>query len=100
MGHPVVPYGVPEGQYHVVLALHRPERAGAEPPVQRLVGSVVLFVGCVGHVEGAYRPLPPWFSGRDRAPYPPQLPAPDTLCGGQVGCGTRPYPLRAAAFRP
>ena len=84
VGHPAVPDGVAEGQDHVVLAPHLAERGRPESPVQRLVGSLV---GCRRPRRGAYRA-------------PAHRAGPGARCDGQVDCGTRPDPLRAAAFRP
>ncbi len=112
MGHPLVADGVAERQHHVVLAPHLPEFGRTEPPIQRLVGDVLR---CIGHVEGAYRPPSSEFPVRtrpsvgvrlgsatpgDRHRLGPRVERPDALCDGQVGCGTRPDLLRAAAFRP
>ncbi len=78
VGHVAVADGALERQDHVRLAPQLPEPAGPEPPVE---GDERL----VAHGPGAYRRA----VTRGGVRY-----------GGQVGYGTRPHPLRAAAFRP
>ena len=75
----VVAHGAAERPHHVVLASDLVESPRPEPAVEGDKGSV-------GHVGRAYPCV--------------QTQPPGARCGGQVGYGTRPYPLRAAAFRP
>ena len=77
--HAVVAYGAAQGPHHVVLAPEFVEPPRPEAPVQGNERSV-------GHGGRAYPCV--------------QTTPPGARCGGQVGYGTRPYPLRAAAFRP
>ena len=79
MRHAVVADGAAKRPHHMVLTSELVESPRPEAPIQG-------DEGCVGHGGRAYpcaRTSPP-----------------AARCGGQVGYGTRPYPLRAAAFRP
>ena len=76
---PALAHGVPQGPDHVVLAPELLESTRSEAPVQAI--------------------------RRGRRPWGSSLPVrrdndAGARRGGQVGYGTRPYPLRAAAFRP
>ncbi len=82
---PVVPNGAAQGAHHVVLASEFVEPTRPEAPVEGNERSV-------GHGGRAY----PCAQTTPCARTTP----PGARCGGQVGYGTRPYPLRAAAFRP
>ena len=96
-----------EGEDDVRLAAQLGEPAGPEPPVEGDERFIVAV--CLGHpgeptgvVRTAQRVSPPagrrhWVSG-DWV-HSDWVPA-GVRCGGQVGYGTRPDPLRAAAFRP
>ena len=91
MGGPAVPHRIAKGEDHMVLPLDLGEGRRSEPAIQGLIRGVVGgrvhgVVLEVGHVGGAYRAR--------------EAKSPDVRCGGQVGYGTRPVPLRAAAFRP
>ena len=89
VGHPLVPDRVAQGQDDVVLAPDLGEGGRAESPVERLVRGVV-------------RSRRPRRGSLSATGEPAGLPGrrPGVRCDGQVGCGTRPDPLRAAAFRP
>ena len=98
---PAVAHGVSQSQAHVLLPEHLVEALGAETSVKRLVGSRILVAG-VGH--GRSLPGRPGATGRPghgagglvaTARY-----GAGDRCDGQVCYGTRPDPLRAAAFRP
>ena len=88
MGDPAVAYGALQRPHHVILAPYLVEASRAKPPVERDEGDI-------GHGRRAYR------CALTQTPVRgvPEIGA-GARCGGQVGYGTRPYPLRAAAFRP
>ena len=117
MGHPPVPYRIAQGEDDVVLAPDLAEGGRAEPPVERLVGRVVGGSPSEPTPAGSPNGPPgsPISTGRQERPALGQSSArwqtpgagrrgtverPGARCDGQVGCGTRPDPLRAAAFRP
>ena len=79
MRHAVVADGATERPHHVVLTSELVESPRPKAPIKG-------DEGCVGHGRRAYPCA--------------RTPPPGARCGGQVGYGTRPYPLRAAAFRP
>ena len=96
VGHPLVPDRVAEGEDDVVLAPHLAEGGRPESPVERLVrGRRRVRRPRRGSLPVTGVRLP-CATGPGRRPGR----GPGVRCDGQVGCGTRPDPLRAAAFRP
>ena len=102
-----VAHRVSQRQAHVLLPEHLVEALRAETTVKRLVGNGILVAG-VGH--GRSLPGGPGALGRlVRALVGGAAPiavigavcdGAGDRCDGQVCYGTRPDPLRAAAFRP